>query len=83
LENPLRADEYGLLEQKMKLLKKEQSFVLEDLHQLAETIQHIFENYHEAERTAWSARQKCVENYSFTAMEEALLTIFMKYENCK
>lgn len=53
----------------------------EDPNQLAETIQHILENYSEAEKTGWKARQKCVENYSFNAMEKVLLAIFMKYEN--
>jgi glycosyltransferase involved in cell wall biosynthesis len=53
----------------------------EDPKELAESIQCILGNYSEAERTGWEARQRCIENYSFNAMEKALLTIFMKYED--
>jgi len=53
----------------------------EDPVALAETIQHIIDNYSEAEKTAWNGRQKCIEKYSFHAMEKVLLEVFKPYDN--
>ena len=48
--------------------------------QLAETIQYVLNNLEEAEEMGWKARQKCIEKYSWDAMEKVLLEVFEKYE---
>jgi len=47
--------------------------------QLAETIQYILNNPEEAERIGWKAREKCMEKYSWDAMEKVLMEVFNKY----
>lgn len=48
--------------------------------QLAEKIQYVLNNPEEAEDMGNKARQKCIEKYSWDAMEEILLKVFKKYE---
>jgi glycosyltransferase involved in cell wall biosynthesis len=48
--------------------------------QLAKCIQHILNHPEEAEQVGQKARKKCIENYSFSAMENVLFDIFKKYE---
>jgi len=48
--------------------------------QLAEKIQYVLDNPEEAEAMGSKARQKCIEKYSWDAMEEILLKVFEKYE---
>jgi glycosyltransferase involved in cell wall biosynthesis len=48
--------------------------------QLAETIQYVLNNPEEAEKMGRKARQKCIEKYSWDAMEKILVSIFSKYE---
>jgi glycosyltransferase involved in cell wall biosynthesis len=47
---------------------------------LAEKIQYVLNNPEEAEEMGNKARQKCIEKYSWDAMEEILLKVFKKYE---
>jgi len=47
---------------------------------LAEAIQHVIDHPEEAEQIGQKARQKCIENYSWDAMENVLSNIFRKYE---
>jgi glycosyltransferase involved in cell wall biosynthesis len=47
---------------------------------LAKTIQYVLEHPEEAARKGESARQKCIEKYSWDAMEKKLIEIFLKYE---
>jgi glycosyltransferase involved in cell wall biosynthesis len=47
---------------------------------LAEKIQYVLDNPEEAEAMGNKARQKCIEKYSWDAMEEILLKVFKKYE---
>ena len=48
--------------------------------QLAEAIQYVINHPKEAEQMGQKARQKCIENYSWDAMEKVLVNIFRKYE---
>ncbi|MDP8247759.1 MAG: glycosyltransferase family 4 protein [Candidatus Tritonobacter lacicola] len=48
--------------------------------QLAAAMQYVLENPREAEEKGQLARQKCVEKYSWDAMEKVLVKIFSKYE---
>jgi glycosyltransferase involved in cell wall biosynthesis len=48
--------------------------------QLAETIQYVLDNPEAAEETGWKARQKCIDKYSWDAMEKVLVKVFGKYE---
>ena len=48
--------------------------------QLAQTIQYVLDNPKEAEEMGQKARQRCIEKYSWDAMEEILIKIFKKYE---
>lgn len=48
--------------------------------QLAEKIQYLLNTPEEAEATGNKARQKCIEKYSWDAMEDILLKVFKKYE---
>ena len=52
----------------------------ENPEKLAEAIQNVLKNPKEAEEIGQKARQKCIEKYSWDAMEEILLNIFKKYE---
>jgi len=52
----------------------------EDSKQLAETIQYVLNNPKEAKEIGLKARQKCIEKYSWDAMEKILVNIFSKYE---
>ena len=52
----------------------------ENPEQLAEKIQYLLNNPEEAEVMGNKARQKCIEKYSWDAMEEILLKVFIKYE---
>lgn len=52
----------------------------ENPKQLAEAIQYVFDHPAEAEEMGWKAREKCIEKYSWDAMEKILLDIFRKYE---
>jgi len=47
---------------------------------LAEAIQNVLKNPKEAEKMGQKARQKCIDKYSWDAIEEILLDIFKKYE---
>lgn len=47
---------------------------------LAETIQYVLDNPEEAKEMGWKARQKCIEKYSWNAIEKVLLSVFKKYE---
>jgi len=47
---------------------------------LAEKIQYVLNNPEEAEEMGNKARQKCVEKYSWDAMEEILLKVFRMYK---
>lgn len=52
----------------------------ENPKKLSEAIQNVLKNPKEAEEIGQKARQKCIEKYSWNAMEEILLNIFKKYE---
>ena len=52
----------------------------ENPEQLAKTIKYVLDNPGEAVEMGWKARQKCIEKYSWNAMERILLNIFKKYE---
>jgi len=47
---------------------------------LAAAMQYVLENPRDAEERGRLARQKCVEKYSWDAMEKVLVKIFSKYE---
>lgn len=46
--------------------------------QLADSIQYALNNKKEAEEMGWKARQKCIEKYSWNAMESSLTNLFEK-----
>ena len=48
--------------------------------ELAKTIQCVLNNPEEAEEIGQKARQRCIEKYSWDAMEKVLIKIFKKYE---
>lgn len=48
--------------------------------ELAKTIQYVLDNPKEAGEIGWKARQKCIDKYSWDAMENTLLKVFKKYE---
>jgi len=50
----------------------------ENPKQLAETIQYVLNNPEKAKEMGWKARQKCIEKYSWDAMEKVLLEVFEK-----
>lgn len=52
----------------------------ENPRELAKTIEYVLDNPKEAEKMGQKARQKCIEKYSWDAMEKILLKIFKKYE---
>jgi glycosyltransferase involved in cell wall biosynthesis len=52
----------------------------ENPKKLSESIQNVLKNLKEAEEMGQNARQKCIEKYSWDAMEKILLNIFKKYE---
>ena len=49
-------------------------------NKLAEKIQYVLNNTEEAEAIGKKARLKCIEKYSWNAMEEILLGVLKKYE---
>jgi len=51
----------------------------ENPQQLAQAIQYVVDHPEESERVAWKARQKCVERYSWDAIESVLVNVFEKY----
>mgnify|MGYP001034947355 CR=1 FL=1 len=52
----------------------------ENPKQLAKSIQYVLDNPKEAKEMGQKARKKCIEKYSWDAMEEILLKVFKKYE---
>lgn len=52
----------------------------ENPEQLAATIHTVLNNPEEAEEMGLKARQKCIEKYSWDAMETVLVKVFEKYE---
>jgi len=52
----------------------------ENSEQLAQIIQYVLSNPKEAEEMGQKARQRCIEKYSWVAMEKILLKVFKKYE---
>lgn len=52
----------------------------ENPEQLAQAIQYVFGHPKEAREKGQKARQKCIEKYSWDAMERILIKIFEKYE---
>lgn len=52
----------------------------ENPKQLAETIQYVLEHPSEAQEMGSNARQKCIEKYSWDAIEKVLVGMFSKYE---
>lgn len=52
----------------------------ENPKKLAEAIQYVRNNPKEAEEISLKARQKCIDKYSWTAMEKELVKVFKKYE---
>ncbi len=52
----------------------------ENPKQLAETVRYVLDHPTEAEEMGYRARQKCIEKYSWDAMEKVLVEIFRKYE---
>lgn len=48
--------------------------------QLAEKIQYVLNHREEAEEMGKRARKKCIEKYSWDAMEKVLVKVFKKYE---
>ena len=52
----------------------------ESPEQLAETIQYVFNHSKEAKEMGRKAREKCIEKYSWDAMEKVLVEVFGKYE---
>jgi len=52
----------------------------ENPEQLAEKIQCVLDNPEEAKAMGSKARKKCIEKYSWDAMEEILVKVFEKYE---
>jgi len=52
----------------------------ENPEELVEKIKYVLNNPEEAKKMGWKARQKCIEKYSWDAMEKVLLEVFEKYE---
>jgi glycosyltransferase involved in cell wall biosynthesis len=52
----------------------------ENPEQLAEKIQYVLDNSEEAKAMGNKARQKCIEKYSWDAIENVLVEMFEKYE---
>lgn len=53
----------------------------ENPEQLAKVIQYIFDCPGEAKAIGWKAREKCIAEYSYDAIEKVLISIFSKYES--
>ncbi|MHA1743970.1 MAG: glycosyltransferase family 4 protein [Candidatus Heimdallarchaeota archaeon] len=51
----------------------------ESPEQLAEAIEYILNNFEEAGKMGWKARQKCIQKYSWDAVEKILMSIFQKW----
>jgi glycosyltransferase involved in cell wall biosynthesis len=47
---------------------------------LAQSIQYVFDHPAQAEEMGWKARQRCIEKYSWDAMEKVLAGVFGKYQ---
>jgi len=52
----------------------------EEPEELAQAIRYVFDHPEESEEKGWRARKKCIEKYSWDAMERTLVGIFAKYE---
>jgi len=52
----------------------------QNIEQLAEAINWVLENENEAREMGARAREKCVKDYSWNAMEEILIKVFAQYE---
>jgi len=52
----------------------------ENQEQLAKTIQYVLSNSEDAEETGQRAKQKCIDKYSWDAVENVLVEVFGKYE---
>jgi len=52
----------------------------ENPEKLAEKIQYVLSHPEEAKKMGQNARKKCIEKYSWDAMEKILIKIFKKYE---
>jgi len=52
----------------------------ENTEQLSKSIQYVLDNTEAAEEMGQKARQKCIEKYSWNAMEKILVKVFGKYE---
>ena len=52
----------------------------ESPEQLAGTIKHVLNNPVEAEEIGWNAREQCIKEYSWDAMERILTGVFDKYD---
>lgn len=52
----------------------------ENPKELAKTIEYVLDNPAEAEKIGKKARQRCIEKYSWDAMDKILMNIFKKYE---
>ena len=48
--------------------------------QLSETIEYVLDNKGVAKEMGWKTRQKCIDKYSWDAVEKVLVKIFKKYE---
>ena len=48
--------------------------------QLSAVIQYVFDHPRAAEEAGRRARRKCIEKYSWDAMEKNLVNIFTRYE---
>lgn len=52
----------------------------ENPEKLAQAIRYVLDHPKEANEMGWKAREKCIEKYSWDAMEKILVKIFRKYE---
>lgn len=52
----------------------------ENPEQLSKSIQYVLDNPEEAEKMGWKARRKCIERYSWDAMDNVMVKVFGKYE---
>jgi glycosyltransferase involved in cell wall biosynthesis len=52
----------------------------ENPEKLADAIKYVFDHPLEAETMGQKAREKCIDRYSWEAMEKVLINIFKKYE---
>ncbi|MCX5804132.1 MAG: glycosyltransferase family 4 protein [Proteobacteria bacterium] len=52
----------------------------ENQEKLVKAIEYVLNKSKEAEKMGWKARQKCIDKYSWDAMEKVLVEVFEKYE---